>query len=225
METLQINESYFLTTVNFVRSNERVAVVSIMNYEEANKRFPLNNIALNHKVSPTNIVIETIQNPYELYFRDKIFYICAPLDRDGKPTTGEEFAVWGDIIDWNLTRIFQKTRNFKMTLYLNHKLNKNVAHPLTEQEVLIELKRYAEQLGSEIVFSRVDDQYVTSREIFDDRVVAINDIMTSMEKLVTVAPIIDRINNMDINSKIDQISADVEILGENITTIKAGLRV
>ena len=223
METLFINETYFLNTRNNIVSNKRIGVVGIMNFADASRRFPLNNVALNYKISP-NVNPRPGEDPYELYFKDKLFYNCTPLNAKGDFTTGDEFVVWDDIISWETTRALKRTRNYKLIVHLNSCLSTTVVSPFSQEEFIEEMKRFAVNLGTELEFKPMDDDYTTNEEVFEARVEKVEDIIKSVEGLAVVTPVLDRLNSNDINGKLEQMRASLDIIQEGLTVIRAGMR-
>jgi len=227
LSTLAINSQYILYTESGVRKDQRIIVLGILGFEEAKRRFALNNVALNYKITPDIESEKPGVDPYELYFRDKMFYHCNKVDMYGRISDNvkDQFVVWKDIINWELTRAIQSTRTFKVVMNLNSSVNTSVINPLTEDDLITHLTETAKSLGSEISFRRIHDDFITPEEIFDNRIEKIEEIMRSLEGLATVAPIIDRLNANDITLAIERINNSLDIVNESLTTIKAGLRV
>jgi len=223
---LSINETYILTTKQDIRQDQRIIVLGILGYEEAARRFSLNNVALNYKITP-DIAAEAGEDPYALYFRDKLFYHCTLIDSRGKISTNvtDPFVIWNEIINFNRTRSIRSTRTFKMVLKLNSCINNAVINPLTQEEFLKQISELALTLGSELEFRQINDDFVTPEEVFDNRIEKIETTMSSIERLSVVAPVIDRINSNEINAKIEAIQSGLEIINESITTLKAGMKI
>jgi hypothetical protein len=226
LTNLCINETYILTTKQDIRQDQRIIVLGILGYEEAARRFALNNVALNYKITP-DIAAQSGEDPYELYFRDKLFYHCTLIDSRGRISTNvsDPFIIWDAIINYPRTRLIKSTRTFKMVLKLNSVVNNAVINPLTQEEFLKQISELALTLGSELEFRQINDDFITPEEVFENRIQKIDETMTSIEKLTTVAPVLDRINSNEINAKIESIRNGLEVVNESLTVIKAGLKI
>jgi len=116
---LQVNIPYLLFTKKETIMAERVKVVGILNYEQANDiNYSIITLAINEKVIEKKNEPDATEN----YLKAQFFYKCKGLDKNGAETD-KIFLVWDDVIDTIKTTQLMSTYTYKLTLQVNTNLD------------------------------------------------------------------------------------------------------
>lgn len=220
---LQVGKSYILSTINSTILKKKVKVVGLLTYEESQKvAYNTRNLAINEKV---------LDNKEEDgdYLVSKTFYKLVVLSQtNSEEETDENILVWDDIIDSSNTTEL----NVRYELTLTVDINPNADILVSEIMKLITdtlLSSYETNVESTIKVTNTSSSSslnTSTEAIMNDAKRTKETLEEAMNTLVTLInlkntsqTIIDKINELNVTSNINEIGTKLDDIQTNVALI------
>ena len=219
--TLKIGSKYSLYTNYSTIVGKKVEVVGIITYNECEKyAYDIQALAINERV----IALKDDNLEKEIG-TDNIYLLRETVaNTDG---TYNEYLVWDSIINYNKTTVLNEeyTMQFKISI------------PDTKSysidQILSGIQNYIESTysGVETEFDILSTSSSSSSNSDNMTTTLTQEILSKAESIINslngfetkLIPAVERINNLDISGKMDDIANDLQNISSEISLVKRGL--
>lgn len=219
--TLKIGSKYSLYTNYSTIVGKKVEVVGIITFNECEKyAYDIQALAINERV----IALKDDNLEKEIG-TDNIYLLRETVANvDG---TYNEYLVWDSIINYNKTTVLNEeyTMQFKISIpdTKNHSID----------QILSGIQNYIESTysGVETEFEILSTSNSSSSSSDNMTTTLTQEILSKAESIINslngfetkLIPAVERINNLDISGKMDDIANDLQNISSEISLVKRGL--
>lgn len=220
---LQVGKSYILSTINSTILKKKVKVVGLLTYEESQKvAYNTRNLAINEKV---------LDNKEEDgdYLASKIFYKLVVLSQtNSEEETDENILVWDDIIDSSNTTELNVRYELTLTVDINpnadilvSEIMKLITDTLlssyeTDVESTIKVTNTSSSSSLNTSTEAIMNDAKRTKETLEE---AMNTLVTLINLKNTSQTIIDKINELNVTSNINEIGTKLDDIQTNVALI------
>lgn len=219
--TLKIGSKYSLYTNYSTIVGKKVEVVGIITFNECEKyAYDIQALAINERV----IALKDDNLEKEIG-TDNIYLLRETVaNTDG---TYNEYLVWDSIINYNKTTVLNEEYTMQFKISIPDTKSYSIDQILSGIQNYIESTYSGVETEFEILStsssssSRSDNMTTTlTQEILSKAESIINSLNGFETKLI---PAVERINNLDISGKMDDIASDLQNISSEISLVKRGL--
>ena len=219
--TLKIGSKYSLYTNYSTIVGKKVEVVGIITYNECEKyAYDIQALAINERV----IALKDDNLEKEIG-TDNIYLLRETVaNTDG---TYNEYLVWDSIINYNKTTVLNEEYTMQFKISIPDTKSYSIDQILSGIQNYIEstysgVETEFEILSTSSSSSSSSDNMTTTltQEILSKAESIINSLNGFETKLI---PAVERINNLDISGKMDDIANDLQNISSEISLVKRGL--
>ena len=221
--TLKIGSKYSLYTNYSTIVGKKVEVVGIITFNECEKyAYDIQALAINER-----IIALKDDNLEKEIGTDNIYLLRETVANvDG---TYNEYIVWDSIINYNKTTVLNEeyTTQFKISIpdtksYSIDQILSGIQNYIESTYNGVKTEFNVISASSEALTSKSENELTTTltQEILSKAESIINSINGFETKLI---PAVERINNLDISGKMDNIASDLQNISSEISLVKRGL--
>ncbi len=219
--TLKIGSKYSLYTNYSTIVGKKVEVVGIITFNECEKyAYDIQALAINERVislKDDNLEKE-IGNDNIYLLRETVANV------DG---SYNEYIVWDGIINYNKTTVLNEEYTMQVKISIPDTKNYSI------DQITSGIQNYIESnySGVETEFESISSNSSTSSSSNGMTTTLTQDILSKAESIINslngfetkLIPSVERINNLDISGKIDNIASDLQNISSEISLVKRGL--
>jgi hypothetical protein len=223
MSILSIGKTYQLYTKYETIYNQKLKVVAILTFDEAEKvPYNMNVLAINEKViSISDEVLETILEGQTIYHLRAV-----TANTDG---SFSEYIIWDSIIDKERTSQINVEYNYNMNITLTLDTTTSMSQIIADIENHIQTNygsTISFKIENKIIAGGLETDGTTDTiKILEDKIKSAEQVINALNKLNnTLVPASERLSKFDLSSTIDSINNELISISSSISTISAAIR-
>lgn len=219
--TLKIGSKYSLYTNYSTIVGKKVEVVGIITFNECEKyAYDIQALAINERV--ISLKDDNLEKEIDT---DNIYLLRETVANvDG---SYNEYIVWDGIINYNKTTVLNEEYTMQVKISIPDTKNYSI------DQIISGIQNYIESTysGVETEFESISSGSSSSSSNNGMTTTLTQDILSKAESIINsingfetkLIPAVERINNLDISGKIDDIASDLQNISSEISLVKRGL--
>ncbi|MGL4950044.1 MAG: hypothetical protein ACRC5M_06650 [Anaeroplasmataceae bacterium] len=211
---LKINSQFLLYTTYSTINNQKVKVVGVLNYDEAQAiPYSIKSLAINEKV------IDLENGDTEGYLKDQLYFHCIVTDSNGDTSP---ILVWDDIIDVNKTTMLSVTYTYSLALEVNSDVISNL--PTIENSITTFINNtYNSTVKPTLISYGMESNTTdnTSRELamYKELFESAKALADKMSTLKQIETLINYFAKDDMYAKVTGISESLSYIQDTVSSI------